>query len=224
MQIDYLVMTDNHLMLLVEPFLRYADKSYINKMMEDLVRHACETQMDIEKYLDSYTEQQKMNWKNSKKIVVYENKTQLYRFIENAKERKNAGKKLYFGRIKYDVAQKIKKVTSCDVEGYNCALYSDNIRKIYKDHGNEERESLRGQRAVVDEDFFRIPEIINEPELIESAGLYNKNPVVHFKKNGFTIVGIIADGALDLYTQTMYISKKRSLATAIDERAPINTP
>lgn len=77
---------------------------------------------------------------------------------------------------------------------------------------------------MVDEDFFRIPEIINEPELIESAGLYNKNPVVHFKKNGFTIVGIIADGALDLYTQTMYISKKRSLATAIDERAPINTP
>lgn len=99
MQIDYLVMTDNHLMLLVEPFLRYADKSYINKMMEDLVRHACETQMDIEKYLDSYTEQQKMNWKNSKKIVVYENKTQLYRFIENAKERKIAGKNYIFGEL-----------------------------------------------------------------------------------------------------------------------------
>ena len=142
MQIDYLVMIDNHLMLLIDPFLRYTDKSYINKIVEDLVRHACETRLDIEKYLDSYTEQQKMNWKNSKKIVVYENKTQLYRFIE------------------------------------------------------------------IDEDFLRIPEIINEPELIESAGMYNKNPVVHFKKNGITIVGIIADGALDLYTQTMYISKK----------------
>lgn len=51
--------------------------------------------------------------------------------------------------------------------------------------------------------------MISGPELIESAGTYNKNPVVHFKKNGITIVGIIADGSLDLYTQTMYISKKK---------------
>ena len=51
--------------------------------------------------------------------------------------------------------------------------------------------------------------MISGPELIECAGTYNKNPVVHFKKNGITIVGIIADGSLDLYTQTMYISKKK---------------
>ena len=44
--------------------------------------------------------------------------------------------------------------------------------------------------------------------IIESAEMYNKKPVIHFKKNGITIVGIIADGSLDLYTQTMYINKK----------------
>ena len=190
MQSDYCVVKDNYVMFLIECFFRH------------------EIPLKFEKYLDSYTEQQKKNWENSKKIVVYESKEQLYKFIEDAKERKNAGKKLYFGKIKKAVARKIKNVTSFDVEGYNCALYSDNVRKIYKDHGDEQRENLRGQRAVKDEDFFRIPEVINEPESIESAGMYNKNPVVHFKKNGITIVGIIADGSLDLYTQTMYINKK----------------
>lgn len=190
MQNDYCVVKDNYVMFLIELFFRH------------------EIPLKFEKYLDSYTEQQKKNWENSKKIVVYESREQLCKFIEDAKERKNAGKKLYFGKIKKVFAEKIKNVTSYDVEGYNCALYSDNVRKIYKDHGDEQRENLRGQRAVKDEDFFRIPEVINEPELIESAGMYNKNPVVHFKKNGITIVGIIADGSLDLYTQTMYINKK----------------
>lgn len=190
MQIDYSVMIDCHMMLLVE-----CVKS--------------DVRLDIDKYLDSYTEQQKKNWKNSKKIVVYENESQLRSFIKDAIRRKNAGKKIYFGKIKSDVAERIKSLTSYEVEGYNCALYSDNIRKIYKDHGNETTEKLRGQRAIKDDDFFKIPEVISGPELIECAGTYNKNLVVHFKKNGITIVGIIADGSLDLYTQTMYISKKK---------------
>ena len=205
MQKDYFVVIDNHCMLLLE-YLTYI------------------TLLNVDKYLEPYTEQQEINWQKSKKIVVYKNMAQLCSFIKNAKERKNAGKKIYFGRIKHEVAERIKKATSYNVEGYNCALYSDNIRKIYKDHGDEQCEGLRGQRAIKDTDFFRIPEIISKPELIENAGLYNKNPVIHFKKDGITIVGIIADGSLDLYTQTMYINKKRSLATAIDERASINTP
>lgn len=192
MQIDYWIIRNNQWLLLVERFQR----------------HICEETLEFEKYLDAYTEQQKLNWRNSKKIVVYENEIQLRKFIEDAKKRKNAGKKLYFGKIKDVVAKRIMDVTSYNVEGYNCALYSDSIRKIHKDHGDEQNESLRGQRAIKDADFFRIPKVIGEPEVIEFAGMYNKNPVVRFKKNGITIVGIIADGSLDLYTQTMYINKK----------------
>lgn len=205
---DYLVRTDNYFMFLIESVYSYVDKGHINKLVINLTRDIFQMSLKIEKYLDTYSEQQIKNWKNSKKIVIYENAAQLCRFIEDAKERKNAGKKLYFGKIKGDIAEKIRSITSYNVEGYNCALYSDNIRKIYKDHGDEECENLRGQRAVKDEDFFRIPEVISEPDDIEGAGMYNKNPVIHFKKNGITIVGIIADGSLDLYTQTMYINKK----------------
>lgn len=181
--------------------------------------------LGVEQYLDSYSEHQKENWKNSKKIVLFENETQLRDFVEKAKNRENAGKKLYFGIVKDEVAERVKNEVGYDIRGYNCALYSDNIRKIFKDHGNESKEITRGQSAVEVDDFSRIPEVICEADSIEDAGMYMGNPAIKFKKDGVTVIGIATDGALDLYTQTMYVGKKnRSLATAIDELAPINTP
>ena len=70
MQNDYCVVKDNYVMFLIELFFRH------------------EIPLKFEKYLDSYTEQQKKNWENSKKIVVYESREQLCKFIEDAKERK----------------------------------------------------------------------------------------------------------------------------------------
>ena len=178
----------------------------------------------VSQYVDSYSDHQKNNWKNSKKIVLYESETQLKQFVEDAKERKNAGKKLYFGKIQDEVAKRIESELGYDVNGYNCALYSDNVKKIFKDHGDEAKENLRGQRAVEVNDFVRIPEVVATATEIESGGDYNGQPVIHFKKDGITVVGVITEGALDLYPQTMYISKKnRSLATATDEQAPVYT-
>ena len=67
--------------------------------------------------------------------------------------------------------------------------------------------------------------MVSTPETIEDGDLYGKLPTIKFEKDGITIVGVVASGSIDLYTQTMYISKKnRSLATATDEQAPVNTP
>ena len=64
------------------------------------------------------------------------------------------------------------------------------------------------QRAVLNKDLFRIPEIIGNPDEVEESGFYNKFPVIKFKKDGITIVAVVSEGVLDLYTQAMYISKK----------------
>ena len=52
--------------------------------------------IEVEKYVKSYTENQKKNWKNSKKIELYKDISQLREFVENAKTRENAGKKIIF--------------------------------------------------------------------------------------------------------------------------------
>lgn len=201
------------------------EEVYRENGKESITRNVTKFSLNVEQYLEHYSEHQRTNWQNSKKIVLYENEAQVLDFIERAKNRENPGQKLYFGIIKDKVAERVKSETGYDIHRYNCALYSDNVRKIFKDHGNEVKEAQRGQRAVEIADFTRIPEIISEAEIIEFAGMYGKQPAIQFKKDGITIVGIISDGALDLYTQTMYVSKKnRSLATAIDEQAPINTP
>lgn len=175
-------------------------------------------------YVEPYPDHQKNNWKNSKKIVVYENEAQFRSFVEDAKERKNTGKKLYFGKVKKDVAERVKTELGHDISGFNCALYSDNIKKTFKDHGDQAKEDLRGQRAVEVEDFLEIPAVVANADAIMDGGEYQGQPVIHFKKDGMTVVGVASKGSLDLYPQTLYISKKnRSLAPVTDEQASVYT-
>ncbi len=99
--------------------------------------------------LEPYSEKQRENWKSSKKIEIYEDDSQVIRFVECAVARKNAGEKLYFGMIGDEVA-----------------------------------------------------------EVVRNGGNYQGNPVVHFVKDGITVVAVAVKGALDLYPQTIYVQKK----------------
>ena len=180
--------------------------------------------------LSQYTDHQKENWKNSKSIVVYENEQQYRDFIRGALDGDIAGKKMYFGAIPSDLARDIYDKTGEKVENYNLSLSSDNIKKIYKDHGNESKEKTRGQRAVTEDDFVYIPTVIQEPDnIIKSPEPYNGKPAVRFVKttgnSKYTVVAVVSDKHMDLFVQTEYIGvKKGTLATPIGEQAPTNTP
>lgn len=182
-------------------------------------------QKGVSQYLKPYSEHQKENWKNSKSIVVYENDTQFQNFLEDAKEHKIPGKKMYFGKMADEVAQRVMNELGYDIADYNCSIKADEVEKIFKSHGNEEYENARGQRAVTDNDFKRIPEVMGNPDTIEFAGAYKGKPAIKFVKDGHTIIAVMSDKHLDLYVQTMYIGKKnRSLATPIDESPLSYTP
>lgn len=179
--------------------------------------------------LTTYSKHQIENWKNSKSIIVYETEEQLRQFIQDAKKGKNLNKKMYFGAISQKLSDRIKKDTGLDVNKYNCTLRASEVRKIFDDHGNEEKESLRGQRAITEDDFVSIPKIIQNPdEIILSDNLFEGKPVIKFVKtiNGkTTVAAYISAKHLDLTVQTMYSGKnKRSLAIAAGEQAPANTP
>ncbi len=179
--------------------------------------------------LNSYSEQQINNWKESKNIVVYENEQQLRGFISDAAAGKNLNKKIYFGAISKELADRIKQDTGIDVNKYNCTLRASEVRKILKDHGKEEKEALRGQRAITEDDFVLIPQIIqNSDKIILSDELFEGKPVIHFIKtiNGkTTIAAYVSAKHLDLTVQTMYSGKnKGNLSIVAGEQAPANTP
>ena len=181
--------------------------------------------------LRGYTEKQKDNWKNSKRIVLFENNQQYREFIKKSKEDVQYNKKIYFGAISEDLASLIRKNTKIEVEGFNCSLSSYEIRKMFKDHGNSAIEEPRGQRAITEDDIVNIPLVIQSPDVVyKSPNEYNGKPAILFKKNftqneKTTVVAVVSDKHIDLFVQTSYVGvKKGNLATPIGEQAPINTP
>ena len=178
---------------------------------------------------DEYSDKQKENWKSSNRIVLYENDIQYSEFIKEARENNRYDKKIYFGMVSEELAKMIYNKTEIDVSGFNCSLSAYEIRKIFKDHGDEQKENLRGQRAVTEKDLLNIPRVIQDAdEISESPKQYNEKPVINFIKelNGrFTVSAVVSNKRLDLFVQTAFIGiKKGDLSTPIDEQASINTP
>ena len=192
-------------------------------------KNAADTGDGAKYSLRSYSEQQLRNWENSKRIVVYSSDAQLRKFIKDARAGKIGGRKMYFGMVPQNLAQKIMSETGINVDGYNCSLSAYEIQKIFKDHGNAATERLRGQRAVTEDDVAAIPEILqNADTIVPSDKKYNGKPAIQFTKNGngrVNLVAVVSDKHLDLFVQTMYAGiKKGNLATPTGEQAPINTP
>ena len=179
--------------------------------------------------LSEYTDHQRKNWESSKRIIIYNNNEQLSKFIKDSIDDKTMDKKMYFGAISSDMAGRIKADAGIDVENYNLSLGSYEIRKILKDHGNQKNEELRGQRAITEDDFSHIVEVVLNPTNIKlSDTTYEGKPALIFTGNyngRMNVVAVVSDKRLDLFVQTIYVNtKKENLATPIGEQAPINTP
>ena len=115
-----------------------------------------------EKYsLEPYSNQQIENWKNSKRINVYENSAQLDLFVKRAIEDKGFTGKMFFGVVGNDLANAIETATGYNFTGRNVTLRADHVRKIFKDHGSIKSETARGQRAITANDFTLIPAVIS---------------------------------------------------------------
>ena len=179
--------------------------------------------------LREYSDQQKENWAHSKRIVIYTDEAQLRRFIKDAQANRNREKKMYFGRIPVNMAETILKSTGLNVDGFNCSLSAYEVQKIFKDHGKQSTEELRGQRAITEDDIVSIPYILQNADQIKlSPKPYNGKPVINFTTVGndrVTVTAYVSDKHLDLAVQTMFANvKKGNLATLTDEQASVNTP
>lgn len=179
--------------------------------------------------LNVYSEQQKENWKRSKKIIVYENAEQLKNFVEKAKSDNNYVSKIYFGTVDGLLAEEIMNETGYDFQGKNVTLRADNVRKIFKDHGAESTEAPRGQRPITADDFGKIPEVIGNPDSISESDYFGR-PAAEFKKtidnSRITVFAVDSGGSsLDLYVQTMYAGRKKgSIADTANASALTQTP
>ena len=200
-------------------------ESVIRQGINDFEKQQAEKTAASERYsLREYSEHEKENWKNSKRIIIYDGPESLNAFLNRALQDENFYGKLYFGKIPDNLADRIYLETNIKTAGNNLSLGASEVRKIMKSHGNASTEKLRGQRAITIDDFKYIVDVIENPDEIEAFvdGYVGRkksepNPAINFKKtlpNGKTIVfAYVSDKHQDLNVQTMYgWNKKRDLA------------
>lgn len=171
--------------------------------------------------IEPYSQHELDNYAKAKKIDFYKgNKTQIELFAEKALNDKLFDGKLYFGKVSSALAADIQSNTGYDFNGLNVALYANIVRKGKKDHGDRNKEALRGQKSLTAEDYCRIPDVLENYERIEGSVYHSaqgdKPAVTFYFTDGDerSVLTFVKSGKskLDMHLQTMYINKKGGIA------------
>ncbi len=180
----------------------------------------------LNKYMKKYSPKEEKNI-SSKKISIVHNTEEIQEFVKQELREKSSNKKIYYGKVNDKVSSRILKKYKINIKEYNISLKGDNIRKIIKDHGDNEKENLRGQIAMILDDFNYIDDIINEPDFINLSHSTkdNKPGLIFIKKivKEYTTIEYVSDKHKTLETQTMYVHKKKNSVTTGDINNPSQT-
>lgn len=168
---------------------------------------------------EEYTQKEKENLK-SDRIMLANSVEDIEKFIDRADHSKLT--MLYMGNIGETLGNEILSKVGIDLKGYSIVLRSDNVFKIFKDHGTD-MEYQRGQIPITVKELMEIPNIIANADQIEKAGSTDHGkPAIQFIKNingKNVVVEYVSDKRRMLYTQTMWINKKNPPTTE-DVQAP----
>ena len=180
----------------------------------------------LNKYMKKYSPKEEKNI-SSKKISIVHNTEEIQKFVKQELREKSSNKKIYYGKVNDKVSSRILKKYKINIKEYNISLKGDNIRKIIKDHGDNEKENLRGQIAMILDDFNYIDDIINEPDFINLSHSTkdNKSGLIFIKKivKEYTTIEYVSDKHKTLENQTMYVHKKKNSVTTGDINNPSQT-
>lgn len=107
--------------------------------------------------------------------------------VEYSKDENNIEyREIEFGIVSNQLGQSIKQL----IDGRECnrvpkTISSSQIQHAIKGHGNIKAESDRGQKAICDDDFKYIPQIVNRYDTIDKSNKPDTygNPGILFTKN-----------------------------------------
>ena len=104
----------------------------------------------------------------------------------------------------------LKAKTGFNLQGYERIIDKSAINHVLKIHGNEKKEKLRGQIAVTEIDFEKIPEILQSKNVIFTGkNKQGQNCLLYQAKIGNTYFYVeeIRTGRKHLALQTLYKRK-----------------
>ena len=153
------------------------------------------------------------------KVTIAKSEINVINFINETYKLKSTNKKLYLGMLKDDVYLNIHNKLKINIKNYNISLKVDAVKHILKHHSND-KEYLRGQVPIENNDFLLIPLIINNyDEVYNSGTTKDGKPSITFKKqieDTYYLVTYISDKNRNLEIQTMYKKRNHSLCLIQD--------
>lgn len=140
------------------------------------------------------------------------------RNVDNALSNKSSKRNTILGKVKSNIALKIKDILGIDVSNRTHRLSDYDIRHIMNQHSDATKEATKGQVAITSEDIKKIPYIIEDPSDIVK-GTDNKlgETIRYIKKytdNTTFVVEVVPENSNDLVIKTMW--KKPSTLTNIE--------
>ncbi|MFA5619022.1 MAG: hypothetical protein WDA08_01805 [Weeksellaceae bacterium] len=131
------------------------------------------------------------------------------------------------GKITPEQAKILKEKLGIDPTGFKHTLDKSEIVHTLNEHGEVKAESNRGQIAVTENDFLRLPEILNNPDKIEYSGKNKKGlETIKYTKafNGTTyVVEEVRNGRKELALNTMYKRKTKSVGEQLQNTTALTS-
>jgi len=161
--------------------------------------------------LEKYAPHEIKNYSKGNRIEVAIDKKHIRSFVENAIVGNNKGKKLLLGKISNYLAEKIKRESKADInlDGFNLELRADDIKHLFKEHGNADVEALRGQLAVTIDDILSFADIVSSFDSV-TATSGNGLKFVKTTDEKITAITLYAAGNKSLSLKTMWVNKKET--------------
>ncbi|MBP2638211.1 MAG: hypothetical protein H6Q72_4118 [Firmicutes bacterium] len=103
-------------------------------------------------------------------------------FVDNALDNPSKFETMPLREVTPEEAATIKKLTHVDVDGFTHEISTNEIRHAINEHGNEIKESERGQLPLTADDLKKIPEIINSYDSIKKGSPSGSHQSVIYQK------------------------------------------
>ncbi len=151
----------------------------------------------------------------------------LYEFAFNNPENKQ--RVVRYRPVQASEAARLKAAAGVEVEGFDHVVDNYSVRHMLEQHGNPHIEKSRGQVAITEDDILRIPEIVDAPDRVSSAGLtkQGRETILYQKRIGDEVYYLeeVRTGKKQLAPVTMYKKKEAATSDAPAlQRSPTQTP
>jgi len=174
--------------------------------------------------LEKYTKHEIEDYSKTKRVEIAKDKEHIYNFIENALAGNKTGKKLLLGKIGKGTAKRIKNESGAviDLTGFNLELRADEIRHLFKEHGNAKTENPRGQRAITIDDVANFANIVQNFDKVAVSG-FNGLKFVKKANGRISTITLYAEGNKSLSLKTMWVNVGGGLGRATNAQRALDT-